>query len=48
MAGASCGIDPKVMGLGPVPAIKLLLEMTGLKIYDIGLVEINEAFLHKS
>lgn len=43
-AGASCGIDPKVMGLGPVPAINLLLELTGLKISDIGLIEINEAF----
>lgn len=44
IAAASCGIDPKVMGLGPVPAIRLLLEMTGLKIDDIGLFEINEAF----
>ncbi len=44
IAGASCGIDPKVMGLGPVPAIRLLLEMTGISIADIGLFEINEAF----
>lgn len=44
IAGASCGIDPKYMGLGPIPAIKLLFEMTGLKISDIGLFEINEAF----
>lgn len=44
VASASCGIDPKVMGLGPVPSIKLLLEITGLKISDIGLIEINEAF----
>src|ERR1035437_4615694 len=44
IAGASCGIDPKMMGLGPVPAIKLLLELTGLKVSDIGLFEINEAF----
>jgi acetyl-CoA C-acetyltransferase len=44
IAGASCGIDPKFMGLGPVPAIKLALEMAGLKIEDIGLFEINEAF----
>ena len=44
IGGATCGIDPKVMGLGPVPAIKLLLELTGLKIDDIGLFEINEAF----
>jgi len=41
---ASCGIDPRYMGLAPVPAIRLLLEMTGLNIGDIGLIEINEAF----
>lgn len=44
IASASCGVDPKEMGLGPVPAIRLLLEMTGLKLSDIGLIEINEAF----
>ena len=44
VAGASCGVDPKLMGLGPVPAIRLLLEMTGLSLADIGLIEINEAF----
>jgi len=44
IAGTSSGIDPKYMGLGPVPAIKLLLELTGLKTGDIGLFEINEAF----
>lgn len=44
LASATSALDPNVMGLGPVPAIKLILEMTGLKISDIGLVEINEAF----
>ncbi len=44
LAAATSGVDPKVMGLGPVPAIRLLLEMTGLKIEEIGLIEINEAF----
>jgi acetyl-CoA C-acetyltransferase len=44
LASATAALDPKVMGLGPVPAIRLLLEMTGLSIDDIGLVEINEAF----
>ena len=44
IAAATSGVDPKVMGLGPVPAIRLLLEMTGLKLDDIGLIEINEAF----
>ncbi len=44
LAAASCGVDPKLMGLGPVPAIKYLFEMTGLSLDDIGLIEINEAF----
>lgn len=44
IASATSALDPKVMGLGPVPAIKLLLEMTGLSLNEIGLVEINEAF----
>lgn len=44
VGAASCGVDPKYMGIGPVPAIRLLLEMTGLTIDDIDLIEINEAF----
>jgi len=44
VASASSGVEPKFMGLGPVPAIKLVLEITGLSIADIGLFEINEAF----
>ncbi len=44
VASATSALDPKIMGLGPVPAIRLLLEMTGLNISDIGLFEINEAF----
>ena len=44
VASATSALDPRVMGLGPVPAIRILLEMTGLKIGDIGLIEINEAF----
>ena len=44
IAASSCGVEPKHMGIGPVPAINLLLELTGLKIDDIGLFEINEAF----
>ncbi|WP_068162085.1 thiolase family protein [Rhodococcus phenolicus] len=38
------GVDPAVMGIGPVPATEKLLARTGLKIEDIGLFEINEAF----
>ena len=44
VAAASCGVDPKLMGLGPVPAIRLVLELAGLQLKDIGLIEINEAF----
>lgn len=43
-ASATSALDPKVMGLGPVPAIRLLLEITGMSLSDIGLIEINEAF----
>ncbi|MDP4199802.1 MAG: thiolase family protein [Bacteroidota bacterium] len=44
VAAATCGVDPKYMGIGPVPAIQLLLELAGLTVSDIGLFEINEAF----
>lgn len=43
-ASATSALDPNVMGLGPVPAIRYLLEISGLQLSDIGLVEINEAF----
>ena len=38
------GVDPKIMGIGPVPAIKGALERAGLGLADMDLVEINEAF----
>jgi acetyl-CoA C-acetyltransferase len=44
VASATSALDPRVMGLGPVPAIRLVLEMAGLTLDDIGLIEINEAF----
>ena len=37
-------IRPEIMGLGPIPAIQALLEQTGVKIDDVDVVEINEAF----
>jgi acetyl-CoA C-acetyltransferase len=43
-AYAEGGVDPKVMGLGPVPAIRKLMDQTGLSIADIDLWELNEAF----
>jgi acetyl-CoA acyltransferase len=41
---AVAGVDPDIMGIGPVPAIQKLLKLTGLAISDIDLFEINEAF----
>jgi acetyl-CoA C-acetyltransferase len=41
---ATTGVDPRLMGIGPVPAIRKLLDRTGLKIDDFDLVELNEAF----
>ncbi len=41
---ASTGVQPEIMGIGPVPAIRLLLTQMGLKIGDIDRFEINEAF----
>ena len=43
-ATAVCGVDPCVMGTGPVPATKKVLKRAGLSLADIGLVELNEAF----
>lgn len=45
---AVAGTDPRVMGLGPVPAIKKALELAGLCLNDIGLIELNEAFAAQS
>ncbi|MBI3180197.1 MAG: thiolase family protein, partial [Deltaproteobacteria bacterium] len=41
---AVAGVPPDIMGIGPVPAIRKLLEQTGLTLKDIDLFEINEAF----
>lgn len=41
---ATSGVNPEIMGIGPVPAVKRLLERTGLKKEDIELFELNEAF----
>lgn len=44
VASATSGVDPNYMALGPVPSIRLVLEIAGLSLDDIGLIEINEAF----
>jgi acetyl-CoA C-acetyltransferase len=41
---ASAGVDPRLMGIGPVPAVNKLLKKTGLSLGDFDLVELNEAF----
>jgi len=42
------GVDPAIMGIGPVPAIRKLFEKTGLGIGDIAVIEVNEAFASQS
>ncbi|HEV7872658.1 MAG TPA: acetyl-CoA C-acyltransferase, partial [Enterovirga sp.] len=41
---ASAGVEPRVMGIGPVPATTKLLERLGLRVADLDLIELNEAF----
>ncbi len=41
---ATCGVDPAIMGIGPVPAVQKLLRRTGLTVEDIDVFEVNEAF----
>ncbi|CAN5173252.1 thiolase family protein [soil metagenome] len=43
-AFATVGVDPAIMGIGPIPAVQKLLAKTGLTIKDIDIVEMNEAF----
>lgn len=48
MAGAMAGVEPQIMGIGPVAATKKVLQKTGLTINDIDLIEANEAFAAQS
>jgi acetyl-CoA C-acetyltransferase len=43
-AFASGGVDPKYMGLGPIPAVRKALARAGLAVDDLDLIELNEAF----
>ncbi|MBI3400052.1 MAG: acetyl-CoA C-acetyltransferase [Acidobacteria bacterium] len=45
---ATAGVDPKIMGMGPVPAVRKALERAGLAMADIDLFELNEAFAAQS
>ncbi|WP_248761106.1 acetyl-CoA C-acyltransferase [Pseudarthrobacter sp. SSS035] len=48
LGGASAGVAPEIMGLGPVPATRKLLNRLGLTVQDLGAVELNEAFATQS
>jgi acetyl-CoA C-acetyltransferase len=41
---AHAGVEPRIMGMGPVPAVRFLLDRTGIKIDEIDVFEVNEAF----
>jgi len=45
---ATAGVDPSIMGIGPIPAVRKLFEKTGLSVKDIDLFEVNEAFASQS
>jgi acetyl-CoA acetyltransferase family protein len=48
VASAVAGVDPAYMGLGPIPATRKVLERAGLRLQDIDLIEMNEAFASQS
>jgi 3-oxoadipyl-CoA thiolase len=48
VAGASAGVAPEIMGIGPVPATRKVLERVGWSVADLGAVELNEAFASQS
>ncbi|TML55732.1 MAG: acetyl-CoA C-acyltransferase [Actinobacteria bacterium] len=48
VGSAVAGVDPRVMGIGPVPAVQKLIERAGIAVGDLDLVELNEAFASQS
>jgi acetyl-CoA acyltransferase len=48
VAGATAGVEPRVMGIGPVPATRKVLERAGLDIKQLDVIELNEAFASQS
>jgi acetyl-CoA acetyltransferase family protein len=48
VASAVSGVDPRVMGIGPIPAVRKLLERAGVGVDELDLVELNEAFASQS
>jgi acetyl-CoA acetyltransferase family protein len=48
VASAVAGVDPRVMGIGPIPAVRKVLARAGIEVGDLDLVELNEAFASQS
>lgn len=48
VGAATAGVEPRIMGIGPVPATQKLLAQTGISLDDIGIIELNEAFAAQS
>jgi acetyl-CoA C-acetyltransferase len=48
VGSAVAGVDPRIMGIGPIPAVRKLLDRTGVAVDEIDLVELNEAFASQS
>jgi 3-oxoadipyl-CoA thiolase len=48
LGSAVAGVDPRVMGIGPIPAVRKLMARTGIKVDQLDLVELNEAFASQS
>jgi 3-oxoadipyl-CoA thiolase len=48
LGSAVTGVDPRVMGIGPIPAVRRLLQRTGVSVEELDLVELNEAFASQS
>jgi acetyl-CoA acetyltransferase family protein len=48
VGSAVAGVDPRVMGVGPIPAVRKLLDRVGIAVDDLDLVELNEAFASQS
>jgi len=48
VGSAVAGVDPRVMGIGPIPAVRKLLDRAGVPVDDLDLVELNEAFASQS
>jgi acetyl-CoA C-acetyltransferase len=48
VASAVAGVDPRVMGIGPIPAVRKVMARAGVEVSDLDLVELNEAFASQS